>query len=419
MAADLTSLTSVLKEYYVGPLAEQLNQDVMVTSILKTNSQDIEGLKAVVPLHYGRSAGISSRTEGGTIASAGNQKYTRAVYNLKYHYARVQVSGPSISNTRSDRGAFLQAMKSELDFIKLDIELDQARQYYCGADVPGTLTPGLGVIGVVATSGVTGSVVTLTDAQPIYKGFLYIGMSVDFIASPSTLHRTTTITDVNVATPSITVSTATSIADADQIVRAGNVTDITDITTNAEIDAGLARLVRDGTVGGIDPTTTGKSFWKGQKTSVTSTPDIALDDLLQQHNQLLNAGAKAKNLTMVTTPGLVRRLFNTVDFKDNVRFTDQKTLDGGFEEITFAAGNGPMRMNSDRLAPWGDVMAIDLETVQVYSPADWDFLSRDGLTVRWVTDIDAFQSILFRYVNLGTSRRNSSGVLTGYTDLGY
>ncbi len=420
MAADLTSLTSVLKEYYVGPLADQLNQDVMVTQMLRVNSQDIEGLKAVVPLHYGRSSGISSRAEGGTIAGAGNQAYTRATFQLKYHYARIQVSGPSISNTRSDRGAFLQAMKSELDFIRNDIQLDQARQYYMG----GVSSTTYGVIATLATSAVSGQVFTLTSAEAISKGYLYIGMVIDvLVPNSSTVHSPAggfTITDVNVTTPSITVSgTVGSTTDGDVIVRSGNVSNTGDVTQTKEVDAGLSLLVRDLPAGGIDPSTTGKSFWKGIKTDVSSAPDINLDDMMVMQNKLVNAGAKASDITVVTTPGLVRRLFQSPDFKDDVRFVNSTTLAGGFESLSFQCGNGPMKIQTDRLAPWGDVLFVDCEQVQVYSPADWDFLARDGLTTRWVADVDAWQSLLFRYVNLGTQRRNTSGVLTGYTDTGF
>jgi hypothetical protein len=56
----------------------------------------------------------------------------------------------------------------------------------------------------------------------------------------------------------------------------------------------------------------------------------------------------------------------------------------------------------------------------VFSPADWDFLARDGQAVKWVQNIDAFQSILFRYINIGTNRRNTQLVMSGLTDaLGY
>jgi hypothetical protein len=408
-------LSNVLKEFYVTPLADQMNQDVMVTSLLDVTAENLEGLKAVLPLHYGRSAGISSRFEGGTIAAAGKQRYARAEYDLKYHYARVQVSGPSISKTKSDRGSFLQALKSELDFIRQDLQLDQARQYYGNGD---------GVIATVASATGTPEVATLTSAEPISKGYLYIGMCIDIgdTTNAQAEVEATFITDMDVTVPSITYaggSNATGADAADVVVRSGNVTDTTDPTSNAEIDAGLLRLAGTAICGGIDPAATGKSFWKGVVTDKVAAPDIVLDDLLVMSNTLQNAGVKSADQVVMTTPGLVRRLFQSEDFKDSVRFVNSTTLTGGFEQISFAAGNGPMKLNSDRLAPWGDVLFVDKSQVKVFSPADWDFLSRDGLTIRWVSDVDAFQAILFKYANMGTSRRNTTGLLKNYTDTGF
>jgi hypothetical protein len=410
MAADLTSLSQVLKEFYLTPLAEQLNNENMVASLLEVTAENLEGLKAVLPLHYGRSSGISSRFEGGTIATSGKQKYARAEFDLKYHYARVQVSGPSISKTKSDRGSFLQALKSELDFIKNDLQLDQSRQYY---------GDGSGVIGVIASTSST--VATLTSAEPISKGYLYIGMSCDTGTAAASTNDTTAniITDLDVTVPSVTFTSAVANTANNVIVRAGNVSSSTDVTTNAEIDAGLLRLLGTSVVGGIDPTATARGFWKGVVTDKVAAPDIALDDLMVMSNTLQNAGSKSSDQVVMTTPGLVRRLFQTEDFKDSVRFVNSTTLTGGFEQISFAAGNGPMKINADRLAPWGDVMFVDKSQVKVFSPADWDFLSRDGLTIRWVVDVDAFQAVLFKYANMGTARRNTSGLLKNYTDTGF
>jgi len=59
---------------------------------------------------------------------------------------------------------------------------------------------------------------------------------------------------------------------------------------------------------------------------------------------------------------------------------------------------------------------VDKSKLKVFSPGGWDFLARDGLTIRWVSDKDAFQAVLFRYVNLGAGRRNTSCVQYGITD---
>ena len=91
-------------------------------------------------------------------------------------------------------------------------------------------------------------------------------------------------------------------------------------------------------------------------------------------------------------------------------------MQGGFEAVSFQAGGGKVTLNPDRLAPRGKVFFIPKKNIRVFSPADWDFLARDGQPVKWVQNQDAFQSILFRYINMGTNRRNNSLVMTGITD---
>ncbi len=340
---DLTGLNSILKEWYVTPMAEQVNQDVLVTQLLSITAENLEGLKAVLPLHYGRSSGIGARAEGSALPASGAQKYTRAEFDLKYHYARVQVSGPSIQRTKSDRGAFLQAMKSELDFIRQDLMLDQARQFYGNGD---------GVIGVV--SSVSTVTVTLTSAEPITKGYLYIGgvYSLGAPATPTDILDGVAIVDVNPATPAVVfASSAAGASAADVIIRKLNVSDTTDISTVNEIDSGLGRIISaTAVVGGIDPAATGKSFWAASTTDKVATPDISLDMLQVKANELDNAGGADR--VVITTPGLMRRLFNSPEFKDNVRFVNSTSLKGGFESLSFAAGSGSMTLNADRLAPW-------------------------------------------------------------------
>lgn len=378
----------------------------MVTQMLRVDAENLEGLKAVVPLHYGRSGGIGARAEMATLPSAGAQSYNRATYDLAYHYAIVQVSGPAIAKTKSEAGSFLQALKAELDFIRNDLQLDQARQFYGAGDGK-----------IASVSSVAGAVVTLTSAEPIYHGYLYVGAVVDVgeAATPTAGCASAQIVDYDLSTPSVTLDADHSgtITNAMFFYRAGNNVG----GTVAEVNAGLQALIGTGAVGNINPATAGQSYWQSTITSFAAAP--ALADLIQVQNQLINWGAKGTDLTVTTTPGLVRRLFAASDFQTAVRFVNSTTLTGGFEQLSFVAGNGPVKLNSDRLHPWGQFMFVDKQRVRVFSPADWDFLSRDGLTVRWVPNVDAFQAILFRYLNLGTDRRNTSARITGYTDVGY
>jgi hypothetical protein len=183
------------------------------------------------------------------------------------------------------------------------------------------------------------------------------------------------------------------------------------------MDSGLQALVPTAAniVGGIDASSF--SFWDNLRD--TSGGAISLSNLMIDVNKVMNKGVSMSNLKAVTTPGIARRLFETAEFKTNVRFVDTKVLGAGFESLSFSQGAGNVTLVTDRLAPWGKLFLIPTENFRKFSPGDWDFLARDGQAVKWVQNKDAFQSILFYYANLGTNRRNNSLVMSGLTDTGF
>lgn len=407
--ANLSTLSSILKEYYLGPIQDQFNNDILVTQLLSVDSENLEGLKAVIPLHTGRSGGIFSRGENVPMGPAGNQGYQRATFDLKYHYARIQVSGPAISKTKSDAGAFAQALKEELDRIKDDLAMDFARQLY---------GDGTGQIAQCGTTTASTTVV-LAGTEQLLKGFLYIGMNIDIGDATMTTPVATSrlITDFDSSAGTITISGAAVTTSASHFVfRAGNVDSVNGIQ---EMDTGLQKIIATAanTVGTLNAAGAGLKFWDNLRD--TSGGGITLDNLQIDWNKASNAGAKADQMVAITTPGLVRRLFATSDFKSNVRFVDSQQMTGGFEKVTFNAGSGSIQLMADRLAPFGKIHFVHKKHIRLFSPADWDFLSRDGLTIRWVPDYDAFQAVLYRYANLGTDRRNTSMVMSGLTDTGF
>jgi len=403
--ATLTTLSNILKDFYLGPVQEQLNSEVLLMQLLDVETENLEGNQAVIPLHTSRSGGLGSRGELETLPTAGNQAYAKAVYDLKYHYARIQVSGQAISKTKSNAGAFLQAMKSELDYIKNDIAIDQVRQMY---------GDGSGQVAQCGSSGPS-TTVTLGSAEPIVKGFLYIGMLVDLgtAASPSSLASNDTISAVNTATPSVTISTSVTVTSSNYFTRAKNVLAGPVVK---EVDAGLQKILATAanTLGGINAASAGNEYWDNLRD--TTGGAISLSVLLQAYNRVSVGGSNVARIKGVTDQGLARRLFETADFKSLVNFVNTQDFKAGFKGLQFSAGGANIELAVDRHAPWGKVFFVNLDDIRVFSPADWDFLAKDGLSVKWVDSLDAFQSILFRYLNMGASRRNRSMVVSGLTD---
>ena len=158
--ANLTTLSNILKEYYQGPVVEQLNKEVLLLGRLESKSEDLVGKRAYVPLSATRTGGIGARAENATLPAAGNLSYDKAVYDLKYLYGKVSVTGPSMAKTKSEAGAFLQVLKSELDGLRMDLRKDLARQVY--GDGTGVIA---GVASVAAASA--GSQVITLDTSAL------------------------------------------------------------------------------------------------------------------------------------------------------------------------------------------------------------------------------------------------------------
>ena len=402
--ATISTLTNILKRHYLGPVREQLNNQILVMQLFDISSENLEGLQVELPHHTTRSSGVGSRGELENLPSAGAQGYNKAVYDLAYHYGRVQVSGQAIHKTRSSVGAFLRAMKSELDGIKDDLALDFARQVY---------GDGTGVIASTAANSATDDLVITSD-EALVRGFIYVGMLIDIgtTADSDAVVAGAEVLDVDVANSTITIDSAVTTTTSHRIFRAGNVA----TATVREMDAGLQSILSTSanTVGGINAATAGNRIWDNLRD--TTGGALTLSPLMVNLNKVLNAGVSLDNLAVTTTPGLLRRLFESADFASKIQFVNTEEMKGGFESISFSTGAGRVRMSGDRLHPRGKVLFTPKRHVKLFSPGDWDFLAKDGQAVMWVQEKDAFQSVLYRYANMGTDRRNNALVMSGLTD---
>lgn len=409
MSALVSTVSKVLKDRYMGPLNRQLNDEILVMQLLDIDSKsvDLDGNVAVVPLHKGRSAGIGARLENENLPSAGYQPFEKVQYDLTYQYGRAQFSGQAIQKTKTDAGAFIRVMTEELDRLREDLALDMARQVY-GNGTAVIATIPTGTVGANATQ-------TISSAEPVDKGYIYPNMRVDIgtLANPRASSDSNTIVSVDGTT--VVLQTAVDTADGDLIFREDNA----NASSVSKELTGLQAInaTTNNTVGGLDSSTAANAFWRNIKD--TSGGAISLSNLMIVANKAKAAGAKPADLLTLTTDGLARRLFETNEFKANVRFVNENELAAGFTGLKFASGGAMVNLVTDRLAPWGQVHFIDKKHIKVFSPGGWQFLDRDGLTIRWVSDKDAFQAVLFRYINLGTGRRNTSAVMSGLTDTGY
>ena len=131
MALNLSAYDSLLKDLYGDGIREQLNQDVPCFKLLEENDKPWSGRRVLWPVHTSRNSGVSSRAEGATLPTAGQQGHSTAVVSATYLYARGQVSGQTIS---AGKHAFAEALTNEMDGLMNDAKVDLSRQCWGTGD---------------------------------------------------------------------------------------------------------------------------------------------------------------------------------------------------------------------------------------------------------------------------------------------
>ena len=136
---NLTGFDKVLKEFYLGPVREQLNSDTLLMQRLQKDNESVSGRQVRIPLHVGRNEGIGSGAEGGLLPDPGVQSYEDMTFKVKYHYGRILLSGPVIFASANDKGSFIRALDSEIKGLVDDIKHDVNRQMFSdGSGIPFT-----------------------------------------------------------------------------------------------------------------------------------------------------------------------------------------------------------------------------------------------------------------------------------------
>lgn len=395
-AATLTAIADLLKKYYEPGTVRQLNDEVLGLQRWDVNSDDLVGDKAVVSLWKGRSGGIGARAEGGALPNAGHQQFDTAEFDLKYpFYGTVEVTGPAIAKTKNNAGAFLQALKAELDGMRIDLKLDAARQIY--AD-------GTALIAQCGASGPSATV-TLASAEQIENGNLYEGMLIDIgtTANEAAIVADAEILSVNASTPSITIDSSVTVTASHYVSRANSRSG----TTSYELD-GLRKLVSTSanTVGTIDASSAGNGWWDNLRD--TTGGNLSLDGLMQWWNRVHYKGGEVSGI--ITTMGIQRRYFNLL--QSQVRYNEPTVIKGGFTVLDFQG----KPLIADRHCPWGYLFMLSEKHIKVYSDRDFHFLDHDGMTLRQKAGYDAWQAVMARYMNLGIDRRNVQFVASALTD---
>ena len=396
MGSTLSTFDAILKTQYLGPIREQLNSSSVLYSRLEKNEDSVVGKNFTIPLHYGRNEGVGARAEGGTLPAAGNQAYKECIVPMRYQYGRIQITGPTIKAARSNEGAFLRAVDSEMRGLERDMKSSMNRQAF---------GDGTGLLATVAASGSGTSTVVVDSTAK-----LRVGMPIDIIV------KTT-----GAATAGLAGTTVASITDATTFTISGTLAGSPAGTYGVYI-AGSRNNEMMGLSGIVSATATLQSldvanypWWKATVLANGGTNRAISDTLLQTAIDTLESNSSGMCTAMYTSFG-VRRAYQALLTATKQLVNTQK-LQGGYEAINYLGGShGVIPMIADKDAPANKIFVVDEDELAIYRLADFDWMQEDGSILSRVSGVDAYEAVLYVYQELGTSMRNAHVLLSDITE---
>ena len=132
-----TSISAILKEFYLGPIVSQLNNEILAIEVFQKGSIDWQGKKAIIPVKVGRNTGVQFLDESVPLPTAGSQLYADLIITARFVYGRFSVSGPLIESAKSSAGAFVTAIDGEMSGLVDDVKNAANKAMFDGGDVIG------------------------------------------------------------------------------------------------------------------------------------------------------------------------------------------------------------------------------------------------------------------------------------------
>jgi hypothetical protein len=400
----MTTVDNILKEVYEGQLRDQLQSDTVTLKRIEKSSEgvthEVGGKYVTFPIRTQRNHGVGARGELEALPIPRTQSYASARVQLKYLYGGIELSGQTFELADKNFQAFASALDEEVKGLRQTLSKDLNRQAY------GTTA------GKLATATGAGTTTTFVVANAGAQ-YLEVGMFVDIFTSADAVRvadATITAISVGASDTTVTFSPAAGVATAsgDYITR--------DNSRNKEI-TGLSQIVAaTGAVYNIDPAT--QPVWKSVVNSNGGTNRALSEGLMIKLVDDVRKEGGGTPTVLFSNLGVRRSYFNLL--VQQRRYSNTTEFEGGFKGLAFTTDNGDIPMVADYDCLPNRIFAVNEKELKIYEAGDWSWMNRDGSNwQRVITSagaFDAYSAMLYKYMELGTHRRNAHGLLSDITE---
>lgn len=424
------TVNAIFKQFYLPAVRDQLNSKRILSTYLRRNSEAISGEMAVLLLNVGRNEGIGFIGEQGRLPLPGKQQYQKALYRMRYDYGRIMFTGPAVSSSRNERGAFIRVVDSEMRGLVRDKQHENNRVLF--GDGSGRLAT---VLSVASTAVVCQNPGGFTNVGPGVQ-YLRPGMRIGFL-DPGTGNIRTVgsskgykILSVDPSTNAITVDDGTGAAAVTPAVAGDYIIRVADGAITAQEyhstsylnePFGLAAMADDGNpfggasptpnfhnYGSIDASTVG--IWRAPVVDNSGTPVLFAQDMLQAAQDALDIQSDGTVQIWITTHGIRRQYISQLVAAK--RYVNTMQLDGGWTAVEY---NG-RPLVPDKDCTRGRIYGLDLDTLFMFVETDYQWMDADGSVLNRVPGYDAYEATLYRYWSTGGDARNRNVAIRDLID---
>ncbi len=375
---------SVLKSYYLGAVADQLDKSAnpLLAAIRKTTS-DVWGKDVRKAVRYGVNGGVGAGSESGLLPTASGNNYAQFVSTLKNLYGVIEVSDKAIRASANAEGAFVNILNDEMDGLIKSSSFNFGRMLF---------GDGTGLIATISESD--GVNYTVDNVKNMVEG-----MTVDVYNGGGTVTAPgRIITSIDRAAKKIVLS-------GNAIATPTGYKLYVQHSKDQEI-TGLGAIFKDsGELYGVDRS---ENKWMVPyiKAEVGDLTEGAIQKAIDEIEEI-----SGSRVNFIVCSWGVRRAFAAM--LSAYRTIDTIDLEGGFRALSY---NG-IPVVADRFCPDGTMYLLNTEDFALHQLCDWQWLEgENGAILKQGTNKPTFTATLVKYAELLCYRPAGQGMLTGITE---
>lgn len=411
--ATLSRLDAILKDRpIVDAIQLALNKATPFAEKI-TQQLTLSGRKGIFPVQFGWNEGVYARGDAGTFGDASTDQPSLANVTAKYIYAIFEITGPTMSATRDNPGAFEDALALQLENTVTAVKLEMARMI---------LGKGDGVIAVVnsRTNATTATVKnpyglsTYKSTVPV-RNILRKNMNIDICTTLPTADQVADSTLTSVTPGASTTTIVYSPAETGTVAAGGLVTHAG--AENLE-PVGFFGAVDDGTNGSssyLNITRSGLQGWNGVLVDATaggsSTVDLDPDNLRDTVDTIMEVSGRVPTHILANYKQR-RNIYNL--YAPQIRYAPM-VLPAGLRDSTLAFDDIPVI--AERFFPPQHIGFANVDTWYHAIDKDVEWIQGlNGTVLHFLLTSDSFRAVLRTFRNFACLFPAANGFVYGLSE---